>query len=308
MKKLSTLQTLLLGTLGGLSCLGSVVGVAHAQSNVPKPSIVIAFAKSYNHIETAKLYGGYLEHLSGCAQIDLVNLRGQNVLKRYDLLDLMSDTELLESFKADQLHMAMINTGAVVTAEDTKVASAIATLGKASTGKLATYNVRLITRIDSGLMKPTDLVGKKIAHTTPTSNSGNLAPRAYFPELGLQPDINYTVVYSQGHERSISGVLHGFYDAAAVASDQFQRMVAKGEIRESSFRVLWQSEFFPPAALVLNQRIPAAIQERVRSCTYRYKFPTSIVKLFEGNDRFLPINYEKDYAPVRYVLSRSGKK
>ena len=73
--------------------------------------------------------------------------------------------------------------------------------------------------------KPQDLVGKKIAHTTPTSNSGNLAPSALFPAIGLVPDQNYEVVFSNGHERSVTGVMHGFYPAAAVASDLYQRMV-----------------------------------------------------------------------------------
>lgn len=74
---------------------------------------------------------------------------------------------------------------------------------------------------DSPYQKPQDLVGKKIAHTTPTSNSGNLAPRALFPALGLTPDKDYEVVFSNGHERSVTGVMHGFYPAAAVASDLY---------------------------------------------------------------------------------------
>ena len=36
--------------------------------------------------------------------------------------------------------------------------------------------------------------------------------------LGLIPDQNYEVVFSKGHERSVVGVMHGFYDGAAVAS------------------------------------------------------------------------------------------
>ena len=38
-----------------------------------------------------------------------------------------------------------------------------------------------------------DLKGKRIAHTSPSSNSGNLAPRALFPKIGLTPDTDYKV-------------------------------------------------------------------------------------------------------------------
>ena len=95
--------------------------------------------------------------------------------------------------------------------------------------------------------QPKDLVDGKIARTTPTSNSGNLALQALqalIPAIGLVPDQNCEVVFSKSHERSVTGVMHGFYPAAAVASDLYQRMVVKGEVKGSSIRTLWESPPF----------------------------------------------------------------
>jgi phosphonate transport system substrate-binding protein len=276
-----------------------------AQNAPTKASLVVAFPKTYNRVETTKLYGGYLEFLSSCAKIDLVNLRGESIVKRYDALDLLSEKELIDQFQTGKLQLAMLTTGMVPVAVEAKVASPFAVRGTFSTGKIASYRLSLIARLDSNYKKPQDLHGKKIAHSTVGSNSGNLAPRAYFPSLGLTPDKDYTVVYSQGHERSIIGVMHGFYDAAAVASDQFERMSMKGEIRQSSFRTLWESESFPVESMMLGKQVSTDLAEKIRSCSYQYKFPADVVKLLQGSDRFLPVNYEKDYAAVRFVSSQT---
>ena len=72
---------------------------------------------------------------------------------------------------------------------------------------------------DSPFQKLADLKGKRIAHTTPSSNSGNLAPRALFPAEGLVPDKDYKPLFSGKHEHSIAGVAAGDYDAAPIAHD-----------------------------------------------------------------------------------------
>ena len=48
-----------------------------------------------------------------------------------------------------------------------------------------------------------DLKGKKVAHTSPSSNSGHLAPLALFPGEGLAPDKDYKPVFSG---KRLSGV------------------------------------------------------------------------------------------------------
>jgi phosphonate transport system substrate-binding protein len=44
----------------------------------------------------------------------------------------------------------------------------------------------------------------------------------------------------------------------------------------------------------------------VRQCFYDFKFPPEMVKEFNGDDRFLPITYQKDWAPVREVAERTN--
>lgn len=63
--------------------------------------------------------------------------------------------------------------------------------GHDSVGPYDSYTLKLLVRADSLVKQAIDLKGKKVARTTQTSNSGNLAPRALFPDLVLKPDENY---------------------------------------------------------------------------------------------------------------------
>ncbi len=53
------------------------------------------------------------------------------------------------------------------------------------------YNLLAIVKASSPYQKLADLKGKKVAHTSPSSNSGNLAPLVLFPEQGLKPNDDY---------------------------------------------------------------------------------------------------------------------
>lgn len=286
--------------------LGAAPGVqAQSAKAAPRPTLSVAFPKTYNRMETQRLYGGYLDHLAACARVDLVNTRGESMAGRVDALDVLPEAELLQLMKAGKLQLAQFTTGLVPVAQDTADGEPFAVRGHAATGKYDVYELHLIVRADSPYRKPRDLLKKKVAHSTPKSNSGNLAPRALFPGLGLVPDHHYEVVYSGGHERSIVGTLHGFWQAAAIASDQFDRMAKKGEIKAADFRTLWKSEPYPVESWVLHRGVAPDLRERVRHCTTSFKFGAEASRLLEGADRFIAIDPDKAYAGVRFILDKN---
>lgn len=290
-------QVLSVAILAGMSGAG-----LQAQTTTVKPTLSIAFPKAVDRVETAKLYGRYLVHVGECAKVNLVNQRGEAIDSYFNGLDLMGEEEILGGLKNRKLDIAQLSSGIVPVAIEGSGAIPFAIRGNSATQQIGAYKLHLIVRAGSPYHKPSDLKGRKIAHTTPASNSGNLAPRAYFPGIGLTPGKDYEVVYSKGHERSISGVQNGFWDAGAIASDQFDRMVAKSEIRASAFRVLWESAPFPASAFVFGAQVPRALQERVSKCSYQYRFPADTQRLLDGSDTFLPVDYDKQFASVRFVL------
>lgn len=270
----------------------------------PRYPLVLAMPKTYGKTETMGIWGGYFSHLSQCANVSLQNQMGES-LDTSTNVDTLAEKDLIESVKTGKAHIAQVNPGLVPQLVAAGQPAPFAVPGNKASNKPNSYQLILISRTDSPYRKPADLAGKKIAHTTPTSNSGNLAPRALFPALGLTPDKNYEVVFSGGHERSAMGVMHGFYDGAAVASDLFQRMVVKGDVRMSSVRVLWESPPFMTESWIMTKDVPAEVQSRVRSCTFSYQFSPNLKKLLPGNDVFLPVKYERDFATVLEVYNKT---
>ncbi|NRF65479.1 PhnD/SsuA/transferrin family substrate-binding protein [Aquincola sp. S2] len=292
-----------LGILLATLCASSYGPTADAAT--PRTRLAVAFPKTYNRVETAMLYGGYLKRLAQCANVELVNLRGEPVSERFDALDLLPESELVTHMRTGRLQLAQFFTGLVPAAIDEGQGEAFAVRGDTTSGRYGSYRLHLIVRADSSYLRPPDLTGTRIAHSSVRSNSGNLAPRALFPAIGLVPERDYEVVYSGNHERSIVGTFYGFWKGAAVASDQFERMVRKGEIKPQDFRVLWASEPFPVEAMVMSRQLAPDVQQRVRQCTYGYRFPAKASSLLDGADGFVPIDAERAFAGVRLVLERT---
>jgi phosphonate transport system substrate-binding protein len=169
------------------------------------------------------------------------------------------------------------------------------------------YNLIVVTKASGAIQKLADLKGKKVAHTSPSSNSGNMAPRALFPAEGLTPEKDYTVVYSGKHDSSILGVMKGDYDAAPVASDVYERMARRGQIKESDFRVIYRSKKFPTSSFAYAHDLEPKLADKVLSCFYDYRFTPDMVKAFDGADRFFPINYKTTWEPVRQVAAAGGE-
>jgi phosphonate transport system substrate-binding protein len=145
-----------------------------------------------------------------------------------------------------------------------------------------------------------------VAHTSPSSNSGNLAPRVLFPERGLTPETDYKPLMSGGHDKSVLGVNSGDYDMAAVASDVFERMGVRGTVKAADFRILYRSSVFPTSSFAHSHDLKPELAAKLRECFFSFRFTPAMQKEFNGDDRFLPISYQKDWAVVRDVAERSG--
>jgi len=277
---------------------------AGKSSSAARETLVVAMPKTYGKSETMTLWGGYFSHLSTCANVSLRNQLGES-LDQTANVDVLAEKDLIEAVKTGKAHLAQVNPGLVPQLVAAGQPAPFAVPGNKATNKPNSYRLILISRVDSPYKQPKDLVGKKIAHTTLTSNSGNLAPRALFPALGLMPEKNYDVVFSNGHERSVMGIMHGFWDGAAVASDLYQRMVVKGDVRASSIRTVWESPPFMTESWIMTKDVAPEVAARVRKCSFNYSFSPNLRKLLPGNDTFLPINYERDFATVLEVYRKT---
>lgn len=240
-----------------------------------------------------KIMQPFADHLAQCT--------GKKV--RY--YDVYSAAAAIEALRSGRMHIGTMSTGDSAFAVN--IAGAIPFAIRGDAKGMQGYKLWMIVKSNSPYKTLADLKGKRIAHTTPSSNSGNMAPRALFPADGLKPDTDYKVFYSGKHENSILGVASGDYDAAPVAHDLLVRMAERGMVKMEDFRIIWQSREFPPGGLLMAHDLAPALQKKIRECTTAYRYSPEMVKGFQGADRWVPVNYKDTWEIVRQVAAGSGE-
>jgi phosphonate transport system substrate-binding protein len=169
------------------------------------------------------------------------------------------------------------------------------------------YTLQVYANKDSGIEKMADLKGKRIAHTSPTSNSGNQAPRALFPGLGVTPDKDYEVTYSGSHDQSMLGVVAGDYDAAPVASEVVERMAARKLYDPEKVKLIWESKRFPTTSYAVAHNLDPALVEKIKEAFFSFDFKdTALGKEFKDVSKFIPITYKNDWEVIREIQKANG--
>ncbi len=217
---------------------------------------------------------------------------------------MQSNAAEIEAMRSGRLHVAGFSTGPTGFAVNLAGAVPFATKGTAN--GIQGYRLISLVRADSPYQKLSDLKGKRVAHTSPSSNSGNLAPLVLYPKEGLRPNEDYKPIMSGGHDKSALGVVSGDYDMAGVASDVYERMVARGTIDGSKIRIIFKSEIFPTSSFAYAHDLKPELAKKITTCFYDFRFPPEMQKEFNGDDRFVPITYLKDWKVVREIAEGSG--
>ena len=215
-----------------------------------------------------------------------------------------SNAAEVEAMRSGRLHIAGFSTGP--TGFAVNLAGYVPIAVKGYPDGFQGYNLIVVTKKDSDIKTLEDIKGKRVAHTSASSNSGNLAPRAIFPQEGIVPDKDYTVVYSGKHDQSILGVAHGDYDAAPVASDVFNRMAAAGRINGDDFRTVFTSPKFPTSSFGYAHDLNPELVKKIVDAFYSYRFTPAMQETFGKADRFYPITYQKDWKVIRDIAESTG--
>jgi phosphonate transport system substrate-binding protein len=212
----------------------------------------------------------------------------------------------VEAMRSGRLHVAGISTGPTVFGVNLAGYVPVAIMGKAD-GQFG-YRLQLITHKDTSIKEVTDLKGRKIAHVTPSSNSGNQAPRALFKSMGVVPDQDYEVIYSGKHDNSIMGVANKDYDAAPVASSVLDRMHDKGVVNKDDLRIIWQSRLFPTTSYGYAHNLSPALQKAVTDAFLSFDWTgTGLKKEFgKKSDKFIPITFKEHWADIRTIQEQNG--
>jgi len=219
--------------------------------------------------------------------------------KEVNYASLNSYAAQVEAMRSERLHLAGFSTGAVPYAVN--IANAVPfSIQIDGEGGSFGYRLWLVTQVDNpDIGSLDDLAGdpmQNVAHADPSSNSGNLAPRALFANQGVVPEEDYEVSYSGGHQQGSLGVANGDYEAAPLCSTCFARVARDGQLDPTQLKTVYASEPFPTTSFSYVNTLHPDIQEGVRKAFLDFDYQdTSIAEEFEGRGTWVEIDYATVY-------------
>ncbi|MBS3847585.1 phosphate/phosphite/phosphonate ABC transporter substrate-binding protein [Devosia sp. J2-20] len=263
-----------------------------AELNDPN-TLVFAYTPVEDPAVYADIWEPFIEHLAATTGKDV------------QFFAVQSNSAEVEAMRSGRLHIAGFSTGPTPFAVNLAGAVPFAIMG-AEDGQFG-YRLQVFTQADSEIKTVADLAGKRVAHTSPTSNSGNQAPRALFPALGVTPDEDYEVVYSGSHDQSMLGVVAGDYDAAPVASEVVDRMAERGLYDTADVRKIWESDPFPTTSFNVAHDLDPALVEKIKEAFFTFDFEGTVLgDEFDGVSKFIPITYQDQWAVIRQIQASNG--
>lgn len=274
---------------------GDLVADAPADESelVDPDTLVFAYTPVEDPAVYEDIWDPFIQHLS--------EVTGKDV----QFFAVQSNSAEVEAMRSGRLHIGGFSTGPTPFAVNLAGAVPFALMGS-DDGRFG-YTLQVYTQADSDIQEMPDLAGKRVAHTSPTSNSGNQAPRALFPALGVVPDEDYEVTYSGSHDQSMLGVVAGDYDAAPVASEVVDRMADRGLYDPADVRVIWESEPFPTTSYTYAHNLAPELKEKIEEAFFSFDFAgTALGEEFEGVSKFIPITYKEQWSVIREIQKANG--
>ncbi len=243
----------------------------------------------------ASIWDGFVKHME--------KVTGKKVV----FFPVQSNAAQLEAMRSGRLHVAGFNTGSNPIAVSCAGFVPFAMMAK-NDGSFG-YEMEIIVPADSPLKSPSELKGKTLAFTSPTSNSGFKAPSAILKgEFGLVKDKDFSATFSGKHDNSILGVYNGDYEAASVANSVLQRMIRRGVIEPGKIRSIYKSQTFPTTGYGTVYNLDPALTAKIKQAfwTFPWKEDANFVKEFKKADRFIGITHKFDWAVIRQIDKANG--
>jgi phosphonate transport system substrate-binding protein len=228
--------------------------------------------------------------------------------KRVVFFPVQSNAAQYEAMRSGRLHVAGVNAGGNATAVNC-AGFVPFTMMAAKNGSFG-YEMEIIVPADSPIKAPADLKGRKIAFTDATSNSGFKAPSAILKaDFNLESKRDYEPVFSGKHDNSILGVVNKDYEAAAVANSVLNRMLDRKVFDKAKIRSIYKSETFPTTGYGHVYNLDPKLAEKVKEAFFSFPWEGSALKQeFQKEDKFIPIEFKKDWAVLRKIDAATGVK
>jgi len=146
-----------------------------------------------------------------------------------------------------------------------------------TTDNPASINKTVFITAQDDIQTMDDIRGRSFAFISPSSTSGYFYPLYHlmrtFDLTRLEVEAGgffRTVAFSGGQNTSITGVVHGDFDVAAVGNLNLGILVASGIINADDVRILGDTEIIPFPGYIASDALPSDLIDAVREFLLAY--------------------------------------
>lgn len=253
---------------------------------------------SYTPVEDpaiyAKVWDGFIKHMSEVTGKKVVFFPVQSYAAQY------------EAMRSGRLHIAGVNTGGNPVA--VSCAGLVPFAMMASKDGSYGYEMEIIVPKGSDIKSPSDIKGRTLAFTSPTSNSGNKAPSALLKsEFKLVKDVDFKTVFSGKHDNSVLGIANKDYEVAAVANSVMNRMFDRKVVEPSQVMSIYKSATFPTTGYGHAHNLHPEVAAKIKQAFFTFEWEGSeLQKEFKKEGRFVGIHHKSGWDVIRKIDAANG--
>jgi len=259
-------------------------------------TIIFAYTPVEDPAVYAKVWDGFIKHMA--------KVTG----KKVKFFPVQSNAAQIEAMRSGRLHVAGFNTGSNPLA--VSCAGLVPFAMMASKDGSFGYEMEIIVPKGSAIKSPSDIKGKTLAFTSPTSNSGNKAPSALLKsEFGLVKDVDFKTTFSGKHDNSVLGIANKDYEVAAVANSVLNRMIKRGVVKADQITTIYKSQTFPTTGYGTAYNLDPTLTAKIQQAFFTFDWKGSeLQKEFKKEGRFISIQHKTDWAVIRKIDAANGVK
>ncbi|WP_049922358.1 phosphate/phosphite/phosphonate ABC transporter substrate-binding protein [Halopiger djelfimassiliensis] len=212
----------------------------------------------------------------------------------------------VEAMRSERLHIAGFSTGPLPFAVN--LAGAVPFAIQVSEDDAGYYLWAITHMSNTEIDSVEDFAGKDGAHGAPSSNSGNLMPRAIFEDrFDVEPGEDYSVEHVGSHENLVLTIYHQDHEVAPVCSYCVTRVAERGDVDADAIKVVWQSDPIVTTGFSYRYNLPPDVQEGIERAFLEYDYSgTELAQEFGGRGLFTEIDYATHWHDVLLTHRANG--
>ena len=130
------------------------------------------------------------------------------------------------------------------------------------------YNTVFIARSSSGLVKLTDIKGKRLIINNKNSTSGYIVPKKELKsiDINLEDASNFSeIIKVENHDEAIDLLLNGKADVAAVSSVNLDHYLRLNKANSSKIKIIHKSDPIQGAPLVFSSSLSSEDKKIIKN-------------------------------------------